>query len=139
MKSHTTTISNREKEYISKNIQTAIDNCTDSNAVIFLIALLRHTGWGKKRFEDFMNDTYLRTADEYLQHWKDDVFDIMAQQELDRIGVKLDDIKPKHLSWNERACKKRLENKPNVDLTEAKKLHEEMMAFNNYLQKGAVK
>lgn len=140
MRANATGITNREKEIIAKSIQPDIDRCTDSNGLIFIITLLRHTGWGKKRMVDFLN-TYAKVSDEYMEHWKDGVLETMAADELGRIGISLEDVQPKHLSWNERACRRRIENKSAselISINKANELHSEMVAFGNYFKAKSV-
>lgn len=72
--------------------------------------------------------------DEYHQHTIDDVFDCMAERELKEIGLSMNQVLPESLPFMQQLRKSKLAKKPNVNVTEAKKLHEEMIGFHEYFK-----
>lgn len=142
IKSRAIPLNNREIQLIGEQMQPEIDRAADSTAVMFAIALIRHTakkgdGWGNKRIKEFF-ETFDETAAEYKQHWKDDVFEIMAEQELKPLGITLESLYPDdHLPYKQRTRKKKLEKEVNADIETAKNLHEQMTGFHAYFEKSA--
>ena len=67
MKSRVRTYSKKEIGWLCGEAMEEIDRCINSNGIVFLIALMRHTGWKQKRMEDFIK-TLNETMDEYHQH-----------------------------------------------------------------------
>ena len=94
MKSRVRTYSKKEIGWLCGEAMEEIDRCINSNGIVFLIALMRHTGWKKKRIEDFLL-TLNTTMDEYHKHCLDNVFDYMAGKELAEIGI--DPLGPRHV------------------------------------------
>ena len=113
MKSRVRTYSKKEIGWLCGEAMEEIDRCINSNGIVFLIALMRHTGWKKKRIEDFLL-TLNTTMDEYHKHCLDNVFDYMAGKELAEIGIDMDQ------------CKQ--------DISEVKNLQAEMSGFHEYFK-----
>ena len=110
-----------------------IEKCVNSNGVVAIIALIRHTGWRKKRITDFI-ETLNATMDEYHQHSIDGVFDYMAEQELSSAGIELNQLLPKTIPFKQQLKKSRNEKLVNVDYETAKTLHSEFAAIGNYVK-----
>lgn len=113
---------NRQK-YVCQQIIDEMDKCVNANYIMFLIALARHTGWGKKRIANFIN-TLNEVMDEYHQHSVDDVFDYMADKELRAIGIDRENLFPKSLP-----LAKRLKKKEEISFSEAKRVQDQMKEF----------
>lgn len=133
MKSRVRTYSKKEIGWLCGEAMPEIDRCINANGLVFLIAVSRHTGWKQKRMEDFIK-TLNETMDEYHQHTIDDVFDCMAERELKEIGLSMNQVLPESLPFMQQLRKSKLAKKPNVNVTEAKKLHEEMIGFHGYFK-----
>ena len=133
MKSRIKTYTRKAMEWLCEETMTEIERCINSNGVTFLIALKRHTGWGKKRIEDFLK-TFDSVMDEFHQNCIDDVFDYMAEKELAEIGIDLKQLIPKPLPFKAQMRKSKLEKSPDVNIREAKKLHEEMKNIHGYFE-----
>lgn len=113
---------NRQK-YVCQQIIDEMDKCVNANYIMFLIALARHTGWGKKRIANFIN-TLNEVMDEYYQHSADDVFDYMADKELQAIGIDRKNLFPTSLS-----LAKKLKKKEEISFSEAKRVQDQMKKF----------
>lgn len=111
------------QEYVCQQIIDEIDKCVNANYIIFLIALARHAGWGKKRIANFIN-TLNEVMDEYHQNSVDGVFDYMADRELQAIGIDKENLFPKSLP-----LAKRLKKKEEISFSEAKKARDKMNEF----------
>ncbi len=133
MKSRVRTYSKKEIGWLCGEAMPEIDRCINANGLVFLIAVSRHTGWKQKRMEDFIK-TLNETMDEYHQHTIDDVFYCMAERELKEIGLSMNQVLPESLPFMQQLRKSKLAKKPNVNVTEAKKLHEEMIGFHEYFK-----
>lgn len=110
-----------------------IDRCINANGIVFIIALIRHTGWGKKRIRDFIK-TLDETMNEYHRHCIDDVFDYMAENELSGIGIDLQEFLPESISFKKQLQQSKMQKKSNVNISEAKKLHEKMTEIHGYFE-----
>lgn len=133
MKSRIKTYTKKQVEWMCEETMEEIDRCINSNGVVFIIALMRHTGWGKKRIEDFIK-TLNATMDEFHQHHIDEVFDYMAANELSSIGIDLQQLLPKPLPFKKQLRKSTLEKKQDVNISEAKKIHEKMVEIREYFE-----
>lgn len=108
-------------------------NSLNSNGIVFLIALMRHTGWKKKRIEDFLL-TLNTTMDEYHKHCLDNVFDYMAGKELAEIGIDMEQLLPKPLPFKQQLHKSTIERKAKIDISEVKNLQAEMSGSYYYFR-----
>lgn len=133
MKSRTKTYTRKEMDWLCSEVMEEIEKCVNSNGVVAIIALIRHTGWGKKRITDFI-ETLNATMDEYHQHSIDGVFDYMAEQELSSAGIELNQLLPKTIPFKQQLKKSRNEKLVNVDYETAKTLHSEFAAIGNYVK-----
>ena len=133
MKSRAKAYTKKDIEWLCEEAMSEIDRCINSNGIVFLIALMRHAGWKKKRIEDFLL-TLNSTMDEYHSYCIDGVFDYMAEKELAGIGIDMAQLLPKPLPFKQQLHKSELERKPNINISEAKKLHEEMSEFHEYFR-----
>ena len=133
-------MNSRVKKYTRKDMQwlceetmSEIDKCINSNELVFLIAVSRHTGWKQKRMKDFIK-TLNVVMDEYHQYTIDDVFDCMAERELNEIGLSMNQVLPESLPFMQQLRKSKLAKKPDVNISEAKKLHNEMIGFHGFFK-----
>ncbi len=133
MKSRIKTYTKKEVEWLCEETMEEIDRCINANGIVFIIALIRHTGWGKKRMGDFIK-TLDETMNEYHQHCIDDAFDYMAENELSGIGINLQHLLPKSIPFKKQLQQSKLEKKSNVNISEAKKLHEKMTQIHGYFE-----
>lgn len=128
-------------EWLCEETMEEIDRCINANGILFIIALIRHAGWGKKRIEDFIN-TLDKTMDEFHRHCIDGVFDYMAEKELSGIGMDLKKLMPKPIPFKMQMQQSKLERKQDVGISEARNLHEKMTEIHGYFEsfeKGAKK
>lgn len=131
MNSRTKTYTRKEREWICEEVMEDVDRCINSNALVTIIALIRHTGWGKKRITDFI-ETLNETMEEYHQHSVDGVLDYMAEQELSSAGIEMNQLLPKSIPFKQALKKSRNEKRTDVDYSTAKQLHESLIAFGSY-------
>ena len=133
MKSRVRTYSKKEIGWLCGEAMEEIDRCINSNGIVFLIALMRHTGWKKKRIEDFLL-TLNTTMDEYHKHCLDNVFDYMAGKELAEIGIDMEQLLPKPLPFKQQLHKSTIERKAKIHISEVKNLQAEMIGFHEYFK-----
>lgn len=138
MKSRVKAYSKKDIEWMCDEVMEDVEKCVQANGAVFIIALIRHTGWGQKRMNDFLK-TFNATMQEYHQHTTDDVFDYMAAQELASAGIEMQQLKPPHIPFKQQLRKHQVEETVDVSYTTAKQLHGEMIAAGNYvkLKEGA--
>lgn len=132
MKSRVKTYTRKETDQLCEDVWEETERCVNANGLVFVIALARHAGWGRKRIESFIA-TLNETMAEYHQHSVDGVFDEMAENELATIGLDIKQLMPKPERFKKSLQKSRNEKKVNVDYATAKQLHDNMVAVTNYL------
>ncbi|MGN0621366.1 MAG: hypothetical protein ACI4I9_05825 [Porcipelethomonas sp.] len=137
MRARAKTYTRKEMEWLCEEVMEDVENCVNSNGIVTIIALIRHTGWGKKRITDFIK-TLNATMDEYHRHNIDGVFDYMAEQELSSAGIELDQLLPKTIPFKQQLKKSRNEKLVDVDYKTAKALHSEFTAIGNYIKANKI-
>lgn len=112
--------------------QGMLEAVLDSEGVC-LAAVKRYFGLGNKRMTEFLG-CLKEVKDEFAQHGKDAVFDVMLKREFEEIGI---DIRT-HLIDNETLdhAIKRIEKQfePEVTVKEAKIIQKDMISFRNVLR-----
>ena len=133
MKSRVKTYTKKQVEWLCEEAMSEIDRCINSNAIVFIIALMRHVSWKKKRIEDFLL-TLNSTMDEYHNYCIDGVFDYMAEKELAEMKIDMGQLLPKPFPFKQQLHKSNLEKKPQINSSEAKNLQVEMTGFHKYFR-----
>ena len=133
MKSHIP-MNRKMQEELCRNVWEDVTNCINSNGMLMVIALARLTGWKKKRMEKFieMNNAIQK---EFRQYELDGVFDIMAERELEEIGLDKDQLLPKPIDFmKERRTQRREKEKHDapVSSAKAKELQKQLEAFGQF-------
>lgn len=124
---------NRDKA--AQELWDATMRAIDRNGVVFVLALARYAGYGQKRLNDFLA-VLNETMDEYHQHCLDGVFDIMAERELNSVGITIDQLLPPPLPFKLELQKSKRETAKHtdVDIFTAKKLQDKLHDYTNCIQ-----
>lgn len=133
MKSHIP-MNRKMQEELCNSVWEDISNCINANGMLMIIAIARATGWKKKRMEKFieMNNAIQK---EFRQYELDGVFDIMAERELEEIGLDKDQLLPKPIDFmRERRTQRREKEKHDapVSSAKAKELQKQLEAFGQF-------
>lgn len=119
MKSHIP-INRKMQEELCRNVWEDVTNCINSNGMLMIIALARLTGWKKKRMEKFI-ELNNEVQKEFRQYELDGVFNIMAERELEEIGLEKDQLLPKPIDFmKERRTQRREKEKHDAPVSSAK-------------------
>lgn len=124
-----------EKE-ITQHLWEQSAKCINGNGVLMIIALARHTGWGKKRMTDFLT-TYNDVQAEYHKYELEGVFDHYAEKEMAAIGLNMHEILPKPIDFMQhRRNAKKEQKKMNapVSKSKAEELRRELEGFGRYTE-----
>lgn len=122
------------RKEISHELWESTARCINGNGVLMIIALARHTGWGKKRMTDFLK-TYNDVQAEYHKYELEGVFDHCAEKEMAAIGLNMHEILPKPIDFmqHRRNAKKEQEKmKAPVSKSKAEELRRELERFGRY-------
>ena len=133
MKSHIP-MNRKMQEELCNSVWEDISNCINSNGMLMIIALARLTGWKKKRMEKFI-ELNNAVQKEFRQYELDGVFDIMAERELEEIGLDKDQLLPKPIDFmQERRTQRREKEKHDapVSSAKAKELQKQLEAFGQF-------
>lgn len=133
MKSHIP-MNRKMQEELCNSVREDISNCINSNGMLMIIALARLTGWKKKRMEKFI-ELNNEVQKEFRQYELDGVFDIMAERELEEIGLDKNQLLPKPIDFmKERRTQRREKEKHDapVSSAKAKELQKQLEAFGQF-------
>ena len=133
------TINRKDRERLCSEVWEHVEHCINVNRAIFIIALARHTGWRRKRLQEFIK-AFNAVMDEYHGFELDGVFDEMLEYELHSFGLDKEQVIPKGKLFSTELKNQRAEKKSrdgsNVKMQEAERLHRELAGFKNYLSEG---
>lgn len=133
MKSHIP-MNRKMQEELCRDVWQDVSNCINSNGMLMIIALARLTGWKKKRMEKFI-ELNNAVQKEFRQYELDGVFDIMAERELEEIGLEKDQLLPKPIDFmKERRTQRREKEKHDapVSSVKAKELQRQLGQYGRF-------
>lgn len=133
MKSHIP-INRKMQEELCRDVWEDVSNCINANGMLMIIAFARLTGWKKKRMEKFI-ELNNAVQKEFRQYELDGVFDIMAERELEEIGLEKDQLLPKPIDFmRERKTQRREKEKHDapVSSVKAKELQSQLGQFGRF-------
>ena len=124
-------ISKKQRE---QELWETVSACINGNGVIMFIALARHTGWGKKRMNAFM-ETYNEVQEEYHKHERDGAFKYMVDKELGAIGIDMNEMLPKPIDFMQHKRnedKEKEKCKAKITKAKAQELRNKVVGFKSY-------